>query len=107
MLGEGDAILSQTYPKSTPCKVFPASPSVTFVVSFFAVFLGVIHLANCTKEEEFYCVRGRSEGAFQVNDTRFHLFCCVCDLRTSVTFAQIQGEVPRELPGAREIPHEK
>ena len=43
-------------------------------------------------------------GAFQKNDTCFPLFCCVCDLWTSVTFARVQGEVPRELPGAREIP---
>ena len=42
--------------------MFPASPSVTFVVSFFAVFLGC---SLCTKEEEFYCVRGRSEGRFR------------------------------------------
>ena len=42
--------------------LFLASPSVTFGVSFFAVFLG--H-SLCTKEEEFYCLQGRSEGLFR------------------------------------------
>ena len=41
----------------------PASPSVTFGVSFFAVFLG--YSLGCTKEEEFYCLQGRSEGLFR------------------------------------------
>ena len=41
-----------------PCEN-PASPSVTFGVSFFAVFLGY---SLCTEEEEFYCLQGRSEG---------------------------------------------
>ena len=40
----------------------PASPSVTFGVSFFAVFLGY---SLGTKEEEFYCLQGRSEGLFR------------------------------------------
>ena len=40
----------------------PASPSVTFGVSFFAVFLGC---SLCTKEEEFYCIQGRSKGLFR------------------------------------------
>ena len=39
-----------------------ASPSVTFGVSFFAVFLG--H-SLCTKEKGFYCLQGRSEGLFR------------------------------------------
>ena len=39
-----------------------ASPSVTFGVSFFAVFLG--H-SLCTKEKEFCCLQGRSEGLFR------------------------------------------
>ena len=51
--------------------------------------------------------RGAFRGAFQKNDTCFPLFCCVCDLWTSVAFARVQGEVPRELPGAREIPKRK
>ena len=35
------------------CYSDPASPSVTFGVSFFAAFLGYL---LCTKEEEFYCL---------------------------------------------------
>ena len=50
---------------------------------------------------------GASQGACQENDTCFPLFCCVCNLGTSVTFAWVQGEVPRGLPSAREIPKRK
>ena len=49
------------------------SPSVTSAVSISAVFLAY---SLCTKEEEFYCLQGRSEG-FQENGTFFPLFCCV------------------------------
>ena len=51
---------------------FRQSPSVTFGVSFFAVFLGY---SLCTKQEEFYCLQGRSEGLLQENDTCFPSRC--------------------------------
>ena len=73
-----------------------ASPSVTFGVSFFAVFLG--H-SLCTKEKEFYCLQGRSEGLFRKMTLVFPCFA------VSATYEQV--EVPRELPGAREIPKQK
>ena len=44
------------------CCFCPASPSVTFGVSSFAVFLGY---SLCRNEEDFYCLQGRSEGPFQ------------------------------------------
>ena len=84
--------------------VGPASPSVTFGVSFFCWVPGVLPLH---KRRGILLRPGAFQGAFQENDTCFPLFCCVCDLGTSVTFAWVQGEVPRELPSAREIPKQK
>ena len=52
----------------------PASPSVTFGVSFFAVFLGY---SLCTKEKAFCCLQGRSEGLFRKMTLVFPCFA-VC-----------------------------
>ena len=81
-----------------------ASPSVTFGVSIFCRVPGTLPLH---KRKGILLPPGAFRGAFQKNDTCFPLFCCVCDLWTSVPFARVHGEVPRELPGAREIPKRK
>ena len=71
---------------------------------FFRCVPGVLPLH---KRRGILLPPGAFRKAFQGNDTCFPLFCCVCDLGTSVTFAWVQGEVPRELPSAREIPQRK
>ena len=63
---------------------YPASPSVTFGVSCFAVFLGY---SLCTKEEEFYCLQGRSEGLLRKMTLVFPCLLCMrpmnkCHFRT-------------------------
>ena len=91
--------LSQNYYITKP---FPASPGATFFVSFFSVpWLRPLHKR-----------RGilLPPGALRVALQKWHLFplfCCVCDLWTSVILARVQGEVPRELLGARETPLRK
>ena len=66
------------------------------------------HILLCSRGTPFAEKKRKSVASrdapkgFQENDTCFPLLCCVCDLWTSVILPRVQGEVPRELPDARE-----
>ena len=81
-----------------------ASPSVTFGVSFFAVFLG--H-SLCTKEKEFYCLQGRSEGLFRKMTLVFPCFAVYATYeQVSLSHAYV-GRFPGNFLVLAKYPNEK
>ena len=85
-------------------KIYLASPSVTFGVSFFAVFLG--H-SLCTKEKEFYCLQGRSEGLFRKMTLVFPCFAVYATYeQVSLSYAYM-GRFPGNSLVLAKYPNEK
>ena len=91
------ALFSETVFSKT---VFRPFPKVSLSVCHF--FLLCSWDTPLNKRRGILSPSGAFRGAFQKDHTCFPLFCCVCDLWTSVILVRVQGEVPRALPGAHE-----
>ena len=81
-----------------------ASPSVTFGVSFFAVFLG--H-SLCTKEKGFYCLQGRSEGLFRKMTLVFPCFVVYATYEQVSLSHAYMGRFPGNSLVLAKYPNEK
>ena len=80
-----------------------AQPSVTFGVSFFAVFLGY---SFCTEENVFYCLQGRSEGLLRKMTLVFPCFALYATHEQVSLSHGYMGRFPGNSPVLTKYPTE-